>query len=452
MIKIKYTIILIVITQASVAKGILLPDFTSLVEKTGAAVVNITARQNAVEENNPQSPRSNLERYFGIPNAPQSRDSLSGGSGFIISSDGYILTNRHVVHGADKIVVTMIDKREFDAELIGEDQASDIALLKVVATDLPFLKTGKIKDSKIGEWVIAIGSPLSFEHSVTKGIISAKGRRLGAQQYIPYIQTDVPINRGNSGGPLINMDAEVIGINTLILSNTGGYMGLSFSVPIDVAMSVVEQLKTTGSVKRGLLGVNIEPVNQKMANYLGLKTPHGALVNNVVKGSAADKAGIQIQDVIVEFNGQIVKTSDSLPPLVGSVYPGSEVKVSVIRDGNVKVIHAILGGLNNSDSILSIESPKNNGQLDIGFVVANILDDDKKQLEIDSGVVVKEITDREIERAELRVGDIILSMSKIAINNVTHFKELLSNLDEDEPIVLLIKQGAGKHFIVIERG
>jgi len=426
-----------------------LPDFTTLVEKTGAAVVNITATTNAKESNNSSSEYGNqLERYFGIPQQPQDRE--AGGSGFIISDDGYVLTNRHVIYGADEITVKLIDKSEYKAELIGEDEASDIALLKVDAKNLPILKIGESKKSKIGEWVMAIGSPLSFENSVTKGIISAKGRRFMRQQYVPYIQTDVPINRGNSGGPLINMDAEVIGVNTLILSNTGGYMGLSFSIPIDVAMSVVEQLKTTGTVKRGLLGVNIQDVSPNMVDYLGLEKPQGALVTNVNENSAAFNAGIKTQDVIVKFNGQNVESSDALPPMVGAVQPGTKVKLNVVRDGEPKVVYATLGGLENN-VVVTATSEKLTEKLNVGFEVEDLNNEEKQQLGIESGVYVKKINDRKVRKAELREGDVILTMSKKKVKNVQHFKELLNNLEQDEPIVLLIQQGAGKRFIVIER-
>ena len=446
---ISYCIVLISFATLGHANQTVLPDFTTLVEKTGAAVVNITATTNAKESNNSSSEYGNqLERYFGIPQQPQDRQ--AGGSGFIISEDGYVLTNRHVIFGADEITVKLIDKSEYKAELIGEDEASDIALLKVDASNLPVLKIGESKKSKIGEWVMAIGSPLSFENSVTKGIISAKGRRFMRQQYVPYIQTDVPINRGNSGGPLINMDAEVIGVNTLILSNTGGYMGLSFSVPIDVAMSVVEQLKTTGTVKRGLLGVAIQDVSPNMVDYLGLEKPQGALITNVNENSAAFNAGIKTQDVIVKFNGQNVESSDALPPMVGAVQPGTKVKLNVVRDGEPRVFYATLGGLENN-VVVTATSEKLTEKLNVGFEVADLNNEEKQQLGIESGVYVRKINDRKARKAELREGDVILKISKTSVKNVQHFKELLNNLEQDEPIVLLIQQGAGKRFIVIER-
>ena len=447
-------VILLIFANISVAKQVLLPNFTDLVKQTGDAVVNITVRHNAKEINNYQNmPRSNdpLERFFGIPRQqPRNRDSYAGGSGFVISSDGYILTNRHVVHGADEITVRFVDRREFQAKLIGEDEASDIALIKVDAKNLPALKIGNAKKAEIGQWVMAIGSPMSFEHSVTKGIISAKGRSFGRQQYVPYIQTDVPINPGNSGGPLINMNGEVIGVNTLIISNTGGYMGLSFSIPIDVAMGVVKQLKTTGTVKRGLLGVIIQPVSQKLADALGLDKPQGALVTSVNKDSAAEKAGIEVQDVIVEFNGVSVDTSSSLPPLVGSVPPNTRVDVVVVRDGKHKTFKVKLDGLD-ADEVATLDNSGASKTLSLGFEIANLTDDIKQQLEVEHGVIVKDISNRDVQRAGLKVNDVILKLGKTKIKSVKQFKNELKKLEKNEPIVLLVKQNGTNRFIVIER-
>lgn len=453
-IMIKFILACVVLSQSVFAYQNNLPDFTQLVEKTGAAVVNITARHNGQDMPKMQTdPRqvNPFERFFNIPRnqAPQYRDSVAGGSGFIISADGYIITNRHVIHDADEITVRLVDRREFDAKLIGEDESSDIALLKVDAKNLPTLSIGDTSKVKIGEWVMAIGSPMSFEHSVTKGIVSAKGRSLGKQQYIPYIQTDVPINPGNSGGPLIDMKGEVIGINTLIFSNTGGYMGLSFSIPIDVAMGVVDQLKDGGTVKRGLLGVVIQPVSQKLANVLGLDKPHGALVTSVNEDSAAEKAGIQEQDVIVEFNDKPVDTSGSLPPMVGSVRPGSKVDIMVVRDGKNKLIKAVLGGLD-ADEIVSIDGNGKTSKLSMGFEVSNLTEAEKNDMDVENGIVVKNITDRSVQRAGLRVGDVILKLSKTPIKSVKQFKKELKSLEKDEPIVLLVKQAGVNRFIVIE--
>jgi len=430
-----------------------LPDFTQLVKDSAPAVVNIRARENAEQTEPGQAmPNDELFRFFGIPNpgTPPNRDRVSGGTGFIISTDGYILTNRHVVDGADKITVTLKDRRELEAEIIGEDEASDVALLRVDAKNLPTLKVGSVSDLEIGEWVMAIGSPLSFENSVTKGIVSAKGRRIRGQQYIPYIQSDVPINRGNSGGPLINMDGEVVAINTLIFSNTGGYMGISFSIPIDVAMNVVDQLKENGVVKRGLLGVGIENVTQKMADYMGMKKPHGALVNQVSEGSAADKAGIQVGDVIVAFNGQEISTADTLPPIVGMVQPNTEVSLTVFRDGKNKRITAKLDALD--ETVVAGENGQSEDvQAGIGFSVSKLSDQDKNRTGESSGVIVTDITDREVQRAQLQVGDVIKKINKKPISNLSDFSDAIDALKDDEPLVLLVKQGPANRFIVIER-
>lgn len=430
-----------------------LPDFTQLVKQSGAAVVNIRARENADENAvNQADPNAELFRFFGIPNpgSPQNRDRVSGGTGFIISADGYILTNRHVVDSADKITVTLKDRRELEAEVIGEDKASDVALLKVNADNLPTLKIGSVKNLEVGEWVMAIGSPLRFDHSVTKGIVSAKGRRISSQQYIPYIQSDVPINRGNSGGPLINMQGEVVGINTLIFSNTGGYMGISFSIPIDVAMNVTEQLRKNGVVKRGLLGVGIENVTQKMADYMGMKSPMGALVNQVSKDSAAERAGIQVGDVIVKFNGEDIDSADNLPPIVGMVQPDTKVKLQVFRDGKTKQLTAQLDALDDSVAATGSEGDSD-VKAGIGFSVSKLSDQDKSRTGEEQGVIVTDISNRDIQRAELRVGDVIKEINKKPIKNLSDFSDAIDALKDDEPLVLLVKQGPANRFIVIER-
>jgi serine protease Do len=434
------------------ARELSLPNFTDLAKLTGPAVVNIVARDNA-DENAPNTaqPNDELFRFFGIPNQPQNRDRVSGGSGFIISSDGLILTNRHVIEGADKILVTLLDRREFEAELIGEDEASDIAVLKIDGKNLPKLKIGSADNLEIGEWVMAIGSPLSFENSVTKGIVSAKGRQIGSQQYVPYIQSDVPINRGNSGGPLINLDGEVVGINTLIFSNTGGYMGISFSVPIDVAVNVAEQLQTNGSVQRGLLGVGIDDVNQAMADYLGMDVPRGALINQVSSNSSAEKAGVKVGDVIISFNGKAIKTRQSLPPVVGSVKPNTEVSLEVFRDGKIKQLTAKLDALN--DDIQAGNLNNNNNELNagIGFSVSKLSEQDKERTGETEGVIVTDISEKDVERANLRVGAVIKRVGKKDIANLSDFSDAIDAIDEDEPLVLLVKQGPGNTFIVIER-
>ncbi len=435
------------------ARELKLPDFTQLAEKTGPAVVNIVARDNADENTTTtQQPNDDIFRFFGFPNQPQNRDRVSGGSGFIISSDGLILTNRHVIAQADKITVTLLDRREYEAELIGEDEASDIAVLKIDGKNLPKLEIGSANRLKIGEWVMAIGSPLSFENTVTKGIVSAKGRAIGNQQYVPFIQSDVPINRGNSGGPLINLSGEVVGINTLIFSNTGGYMGISFSVPIDVAMNVAEQIQKNGTVKRGLLGVGIGNVNQAMADYLGMDKPMGALVNQVSEDSSAAKAGVEIGDVIISFDGKSIKTSQSLPPVVGMVLPDTDVSLQVFRDGKVKTLTAKLDALSGDLQASSGNGSSNEVKAGIGFSVSKLSGQDKERTGETEGVIVTDISNKDVERAMLRVGDVIKRIGKKSnIKDLSDFSDAIDALDDDEPLVLLISRGGGNSFIVIER-
>ena len=332
-----------------------LPDFTSLVERVGPAVVNVsaeiaprTARGGAPGQE--QIPEI-FRRFFGpgvpFPEAPEGRGGVSQGTGFLISDDGYLLTNHHVVDGADTVQVRLSDRREFTAEVVGSDEESDVALLKIDADGLPFLRLADARRTQAGQWVIAIGSPFGLEHSVTAGIVSAVGRSnpYAGQQYVPFIQTDVAINRGNSGGPLLNTSGEVVGINSQIFSNSGGYMGVSFAIPIDVAMNAAEQLRDSGRVSRGLLGVNVQQVTAEHARALGLPVAEGALVAGIEPGSAADKAGIERMDVITAVDGREVSVSSDLPPLIGLKAPGDRVEVTLLRNGREMAIDVVLGEL-----------------------------------------------------------------------------------------------------------
>ena len=326
-----------------------LPDFTKLVEENSAAVVNISTKQKRslrhpsikgfeMPDLPEDSPFNDLfRRFFGEGNGGEGHerqyDSRSLGSGFFISEDGYLLTNHHVAVDADEILVRLSDRREFVAEVVGTDKRSDIALLKIDADNLPVVKVGGSTDLKVGEWVLAIGSPFGFDHSVTQGIVSAKGRSLPSDSYVPFIQTDVAINPGNSGGPLFNLDGQVVGVNSQIYSRTGGFMGLSFAIPIEMAMDVAEQLKTRGHVTRGWLGVLIQDVTRQLAESFGMDTPHGALVAKVLEGSPAEKAGIRVGDIIVSFDGKRIGNSSVLPPLVGATRIGRKVELKVIREG-----------------------------------------------------------------------------------------------------------------------
>ncbi|MFC1702558.1 Do family serine endopeptidase, partial [Pseudomonadota bacterium] len=363
-VNLQFAILLMLFLSLPVAAKVTgLPDFTELVEKAGPAVVNIRVTQFGTRsprasgqdggqrgeqgENSPEIPEF-FRRYFNVPNNPHGGepDRMGAGSGFIYDAEGYILTNHHVVADADEIIIRLADRREFEAELIGSDESSDIAVLKIKDDeDLPYLRLGESESVKAGEWVAAIGSPFNFEQSVTAGIVSAKGRTNRAQQYVPFIQTDVAINRGNSGGPLLNMDGEVIGINSWILSSSGGYIGLSFSIPIEVAVSTAKQLRETGKVERGLLGVIVGAVTREMAEALGLDRPVGALVNDVTEDGSADRAGIQPGDVILAFNDAEVETWNDLPPLVGANPPGVKATVTVSREGEEKTFDVTLDAL-----------------------------------------------------------------------------------------------------------
>ncbi len=323
-----------------------LPDFTGLVEKQGPAVVNISTT--IISHNTQEAPSqpegdpfNEFFRRFG-PQAPREQDSQSLGSGFIISADGYIMTNAHVVDSADRITVRLTDKREFRAKVIGADKRTDVALLKIEANGLPKIIVGEPNKLKVGEWVVAIGSPFGFDNSVTAGIVSAKGRSLPQDNFVPFIQTDVAVNPGNSGGPLFDMDGDVVGINSQIYTRSGGFMGLAFAIPIDVAMEVADQLRETGKVTRGKIGVTIQELTRELADSFGLSNPNGALISSVEKDGAADKAGIEASDVILKFDGKPVTSSADLPRLVAATKPGSKVVIDLWRKGAAKQVTVVI--------------------------------------------------------------------------------------------------------------
>ncbi len=440
-----------------------LPDFTELVEKAGPAVVNI--RVTKFGTRNPRSSDGDSEqgeghpeipeffrRYFNVPDMPGGvePDRRGAGSGFIYEKEGYILTNHHVVAEADEIIIRMADRREFEAEIVGSDEASDIAVLKIEADeDLPFLRLGKSEPVKAGEWVAAIGSPFNFEQSVTAGIVSAKGRTNRAQQYVPFIQTDVAINRGNSGGPLLNMDGEVIGINSWILSSSGGYIGLSFSIPIEVAVSTAEQLRETGKVERGLLGVIVGAVTREMAEALGLDRPVGALVNDVSADGSAERAGIRPGDVILSFNDAPVETWNDLPPLVGANPPGTRAVVKVSRDGKEKSFEVTLDALD-SDGTTTVadDGSKQNAENVLGLIVEDINSDRRRELgDPEGGVVITEIESDDAWRAGLRPGDVILMINNQDIGNMDDFESLVEEIEPDRAVALRVWRNGTASFI-----
>ena len=460
-------LVLLMLSVPAVAKVSGLPDFTELVEKAGPAVVNIRVTQFGVRnphlpnqrggqrgeqnESQPEIPEF-FKRYFNVPNDPRfgQPDRMGAGSGFIYSEDGYILTNHHVVENADEIIIRMADRREFEAELIGSDQASDIAVLKISSDkDLPYLVFGESESLKPGEWVAAIGSPFNFEQSVTAGIVSAKGRTNRAQQYVPFIQTDVAINRGNSGGPLLNMDGEVIGINSWILSSSGGYIGLSFSIPIEVAASTARQLRETGKVERGLLGVMVGAVTREMAEALGLDRPVGALVNDITPDGSADRAGIQPGDVILSFNDAELETWNDLPPLVGANPPGTEATVKVRREGKEKVFTVTLDALSSGDdaTVAGIDGEAMSSNA-LGLAVESISGDRRRELgDPQGGVVIAEVESDDAWRAGLRPADVVLMINNRKVENMEDFETLVSKVEPGKAVALRVWRNGTSSFI-----
>jgi len=444
-----------------------LPDFTELVEKAGPAVVNIRVTQfgnrnpspdqaEGQPENHPEIPEF-FRRYFNVPGDPRGPqpDRTGAGSGFIYSEDGYVMTNHHVIEDADEIIIRMADRREFEAELVGSDEASDIAVLKIKAKEpLPFLHLGESESVKAGQWVAAIGSPFNFEQSVTAGIVSAKGRTNRAQQYVPFIQTDVAINRGNSGGPLLNMDGEVIGINSWILSSSGGYIGLSFSIPIEVAVSTAKQLRETGKVERGLLGVIVGAVNREMAEALGLDRPVGALVNDTTPDGSADRAGIEPGDVILEFNGVEVETWNDLPPLVGANPPGTKATVMVSREGKEKTFKVTLDALDgDSEAVLADSSRGPQADNALGLVVETISSDRRRELgDPEGGVVITDIESDNAWRAGLRPGDVILMINNRGVESLDDFEKLVEEIEPGRAVALRVWRNGVANFIAYTPG
>lgn len=452
---------LLLTANAGLAKVTGLPDFTGLVEETGPAVVNIQvtqfgerAQRNADGMNGPEGQQEIPEffrRFFDVPGNPQggSPDRRGAGSGFILESDGYIITNHHVVEGADQIIVRLADRREFEAELIGSDPLSDIALIKIDAKKLPTLKLGDSESLRRGEWVVAIGSPFNFDQSVTAGIVSAKGRSNNQQQYVPFIQTDVAINRGNSGGPLLNMDGEVVGINSWILSSGGGYMGLSFSIPIETANRAVQQLREHGKVSRGLMGVQVGAVTREMAEAFGLERPVGALVNDVTPGSAAERAGIQPGDVILAFDGEEIESWGQLPPAVGANPPGTKADVLVSRNGEKETFTVILDSLESDEDGNLLTSSGEAGQSNaLGILVEPINENRRRMLgDPEGGVIVSGIESDAAFRAGLRTGDVILTINNRAVEDMESFDQIVEGLPEDKAVALRVMREGVTRFI-----
>jgi serine protease Do len=445
-----------------------LPDFTNLVEDTSKAVVNISTTQKVkpggmqlpegIEiPNLPEdSPFNDLFKHFfgeqgggGMP--PPPREAKSLGSGFIISKDGYVMTNNHVVKDADEIIVRLADRRELKAEVVGTDDRSDVALLKIKADNLPVVKIGKSEQLKVGEWVLAIGSPFGFDHSATAGIVSAKGRALPRENYVPFIQTDVAINPGNSGGPLFNLDGEVVGVNSQIYSRTGGYMGLSFSIPIEVAMDVADQLKAHGKVSRGWLGVLIQDVTRDLAESFGLSKPQGALIAKVMPDSPAQEAGLQVGDVVLAFNGKEIDRSSSLPPVVGSTPVGKRVPIQIMRNKRTQTLWIKLGELPDKDrKIAKAAESKVASDNRLGVMVADLTDDQRKELDLEGGVLVDDIGEGPAADAGIRKGDVIVRINGTLIKDVDQFEKMIRKLPAGKSVPVLVQRRGGPIFLALK--
>lgn len=441
-----------------------LPDFTEMVEKYGGAIVNISSSHNTPDKNTPQMQQipeglpPEMEEFFkhfgqGQGGDLMPRNSKALGSGFILSSDGYVLTNHHVVDDAQEIVVKLADKREVVAKLIGSDPSTDIAVLKIKADNLPTVNIGDPNKLKVGEWVLAIGSPFGFDQSVTAGIVSAKGRSLPGGNYVPFIQTDVAINPGNSGGPLFNMEGKVVGINSQIYSQSGGYMGLSFAIPMDVVMNVVDQIKAKGKVSRGWLGVQIQDVTRELAESFGMAKPQGALVAKVIPDSPAEKAGLQIGDIIIEFNGHVIETSGELPPMVGMTPIDQESEIKFIRQGNKKSVPIKIGLLPEEVQMAAdTASPKIKSSNRIGVTVANLNDEQRDQLKLsqNGGVLVQQVTKGPGLEAGIQRGDVILRIQNSVVDDVTSFEKVVKGLPVGKSVALLVQRRGSPVFLALK--
>ncbi len=452
------------LAQSVQAQTVQLPDFTELVERVGPAVVNIRTlergRSATLGEVDPSV--EEFFRRFGIPmpGRPDQRRGPRGGddepqqrgvgSGFVLSADGYILTNAHVVDGADEVLVTLTDKREMKARIVGFDKRTDVALVKIEASGLPAVKIGDVSRLKVGEWVMAIGSPFGLENSVTAGIVSAKARDIPGD-YLPFIQTDVAINPGNSGGPLINLRGEVVGINSQIYSRSGGFMGISFAIPIDEAMRVADQLRTSGRVVRGRIGVQIAPVTKEVAESIGLGKPAGALVQSVESGGPADKAGIEAGDIIVKVDGKAVDKSGDLPRIIGGTKPGTRSAIQVFRRGSTKDLVVTVGEF-------EAERPTRRAQAEpgtapatksaLGLSVSDLSEAQKKELKLRGGVRVESV-DGPAARAGLREGDVVLSLDNTEITDAKQFAAVAAKVEKSRAVSVLVRRGEWVNYMVI---
>ncbi len=446
--------------MASEASVFNLPDFSKLVIKNGPAVVNISTTQTVNRPTLPRgleipdlpedSPFHDFFRRF-FNDIPERYDVKSLGSGFIVSADGYILTSAHVIKDATEIIVRLTDRRELEAKVVGADRRSDVALLKIDATGLPTLEVGDPAKLKVGEWVLAIGSPFGFENSATAGIVSAKGRSLPNESYVPFIQTDVAINPGNSGGPLFNLDGKVVGINAQIYSRTGGYMGLSFAVPIDLAMDVADQLKKEGRVSRGWLGVTIQNITRELAETFEMKKPYGALISEILEDSPAAESELQVGDVIVEYNGHRINKSSDLPPLVGNTPVGKTAKLKIIRNGKPKIVTVGIGELPVAGpETVPAKSEKPDDDSILGMTLRGLSAKERRQRGVDHGVLVVGVGPGPARQANIRRNDVILQVDGKTVKTVKGLRTLVKDLPEGRSVRVLVRRGEKSLFRVIK--
>jgi len=437
-----------------------LPNFSELVKKNSPGVVNISTTQ--------EISRESLPRNFDIPDLPEDspfrdfferfldelpehrRNTQSLGSGFVISSDGFVLTSAHVIRDATEIVVRLNDRREFEAEVVGLDGRSDVALLRLPAEDLKPLEIGDPDDLEVGEWVLAIGSPFGFDSTATAGIVSAKGRSLPNENYVPFIQTDVAINPGNSGGPLFNLDGEVVGINAQIYSRTGGFMGLSFAVPIDIAMEVADQLKTKGRVTRGWLGVLIQSVTRDLAESFGMSKPVGALIAEIIPDSPAAASDLQPGDIIVEYDGEPLRDMSDLPPMVGATAVGEEVELGVMRDGEKITVTVEIGELPADGERAA--GPSMTEESVLGMRLETLDEAEREELEVDHGVRVTEVTGDPAREAGIEKGDVLLRVRGEPIEGVQQVREIAAELEEGKSVPVLVKRDSRSLFLALKPG
>jgi serine protease Do len=443
------------------------PDFTELVEKVGPAVVNIrTTERSRMARNSPGDMDEDMLEFFrrfGLPmpnrpnpRSPQQPDEGDAqprgvGSGFILNADGYVMTNAHVVDGADEVIVTLTDKREFKAKIIGADKRSDVALVKIEASGLPTVRIGDVGKLKVGEWVIAIGSPFGLESTVTAGIVSAKSRDTG--ELLPLIQTDVAINPGNSGGPLINMRGEVVGINSQIYSRSGGYMGISFAIPIDEATRVSEQLRAGGRVIRGRIGVVIDRVTREVAESIGLGKPTGALVRTVEAGGPADKAGVEAGDIITRVDAKVVETSIELPRIIGSIKPGNKATLQVFRRGSSRDLSVVVAELEPERSVARRAPERDSAKPQavvstLGLAVSDLTDAQKRELKVKNGVRV-DTAEGVAARAGVHEGDVIVTIDNVEVVSAKQFDAAVAKLDKSKPVTLLVRRGEAANFLIL---